>query len=167
MTYLVFQRSEYSFEEEFDITDSKRRPIYHVSDRSNVFYKSYAIEDAKQNEVIRVDKVAFSGGHSYVIYVGSALRATMKKEWFTFGLSKFTIDIPGPNDIEVRGELGDQNYVFYRFCDPIATVTRDPGWTDRYVVEINEGEEDTLILAACLAIDMACHDHKPRRDRYY
>ena len=166
MRYLIFQRSEYSFEEEFDIADANRRPIYHVADRSNVFYKTFAIEDLKQNEVIRVDKVAFTGGHNYLIYVGSALRAEMKKEWFTFGQSKFTIDSPGPNDIDVRGELGDQNYTFYRFCDPIATVYREPGWTDRYVVDINEGEEDTLILAACLAIDMACHDQRPRRNRY-
>ena len=35
-------------------------------------------------------------------------------------------------------------------------------WTDTYGVDIAEGEDDLLILASTVVIDLACHEQKDR-----
>ena len=48
---------------------------------------------------------------------------------------------------------------FERGGDTVATVSkRWFSWTDTYGVEIAEGEDDILILASTVVIDMACHE---------
>lgn len=41
----------------------------------------------------------------------------------------------------------------------VATVSKQWfAWTDTYGVEIASGEDDVLILASTVVIDMACHE---------
>ena len=43
----------------------------------------------------------------------------------------------------------------------VATVSkRRFAWTDTYGVDIAEGEDDILLLASAVVIDMACHEKK-------
>jgi len=45
----------------------------------------------------------------------------------------------------------------------VATVSkRWFSWTDTYGVEIADGEEDVLILATAVVIDMVCHQESKR-----
>jgi uncharacterized protein YxjI len=69
---------------------------------------------------------------------------------------KYTIDIPGPHDLEMRGGLLDHEYTVERDGREVATVSKR--WfsiRDTYAVNVVEGEDHLLILAGVLALDLA------------
>jgi len=68
------------------------------------------------------------------------------------------VDVPGPGDLEAKGDFLDHEYTFFRGDQPVAAVSKAWfSWTDTYGVDVNPGEDDILILAATVVIDLACH----------
>jgi uncharacterized protein YxjI len=101
---------------------------------------------------------------SYEIYRDNELFAVVKKELFTFFNCRFTVDVPGPDDLEAKGDFADQEYEFWRQSGLRAAVSKQWfAWSDTYGVDIAEGEDDILILASSVVIDMACHADQQRR----
>ena len=86
----------------------------------------------------------------------------VKKHLFTLFRCKFTVDVPGPDDLEAEGSFLDMEYTFARAGKTVAEVSkRWFSFTDTYGVDIDGGEDDVLILASTVVIDMICHgDHK-------
>jgi len=103
-------------------------------------------------------------GPTYEIYRDGQLAAVVKKHLFTLFRCAFTVDVPGPDDIEAQGSFTDMEYTFTRGTEQVAEVSKR--WftfADTYGVDIAEGEDDVLILASTVVIDMVCHgDHKNR-----
>jgi uncharacterized protein YxjI len=91
------------------------------------------------------------------------LQAVVKKALFTLFQCRFSVDVPGPDDLEATGDLFDHEYSFNRGKETVATVSkRWFSWTDSYGVDIAESEDELLILAATVVIDMACHGDQRR-----
>jgi uncharacterized protein YxjI len=68
------------------------------------------------------------------------------------------VDVPGPDDLEAEGDFLDHEYSFTRGGRLVATVSkRWFSWTDTYGIDITSGEDDVLILASAVVVDMACH----------
>ena len=67
-----------------------------------------------------------------------------------------------PMHIEAQGSFLDMEYTFTRGGRPVAEVSkRWFSFTDTYGVDIAEGEDQILLLASTVVIDMVCHaDHK-------
>ena len=85
----------------------------------------------------------------------------MKKKHFTLFKTRFSVDVPGPDDLEAEGSFLEYNYHFSRGGSTVAEVSKR--WfalRDTYGVEISEGEDDVLILASTVVIDMVCHTDK-------
>jgi uncharacterized protein YxjI len=73
------------------------------------------------------------------------------------------VDVEGPNDLEAKGSFMDHSYEFTRHGQRVAEVSkRWFSWTDTYGVDIAPGEDDVLVLASAVVIDMVCHDDKHR-----
>jgi uncharacterized protein YxjI len=71
------------------------------------------------------------------------------------------VDVPGPDDLEAEGDFLDHEYVFNRDGSPVAAVSKQWfSWSDTYGVDIEHGEDDIVILASTVVIDMACHADK-------
>jgi len=99
-------------------------------------------------------------GPTYEIYKGDQLYAVVKKELFTFFKCRFTVDVDGP-DLDAEGDFLDHEYEFNRDGNPVAAVSKQWfSWSDTYGVDIAEGEDDILVLASTVVIDMACHAGK-------
>ena len=65
------------------------------------------------------------------------------------------MDIPGPDDLHVTGSIFEHSFTMERTGKVVATVSkRWVAMTDTYGVDIAEGEDDILILAVVLAIDL-------------
>jgi uncharacterized protein YxjI len=64
--------------------------------------------------------------------------------------------------LEAEGDFLDHEYSFSRGGSTVASVSKQWfSWADTYGVQIAGGEDDVLILASTVVIDMACHgDHK-------
>ena len=58
----------------------------------------------------------------------------------------------------MEGNFLDREYTFTRAGEVIATVSKKWfSWTDTYGVDVAEGEDDVLILASAVVIDLICH----------
>jgi uncharacterized protein YxjI len=80
-------------------------------------------------------------------------RAEVRKHLFTPFADRFTIDIPGSDDMEMAGDLLDHEFTIQRENQTVATVSkRWLSMRDTYAVEIAPGENDLLILASVLAL---------------
>ncbi len=112
-------------------------------------------------ELAFISQKLFSWGPKYDIYINGELAATVKKEHFTFFHCKFLVDVPGPHDLEAEGDFMDHDYRFNRGGREVAQVSKQ--WfsmRDTYGVDIADSEDDVLILASTVVIDMVCHGDK-------
>ena len=74
------------------------------------------------------------------------------------------MDVPGPDDIEAQGSFLDMEYTFTRGTETVAEVSkRWFAFSDTYGVDIADGEDDVLLLASTVVIDMVCHADGKRR----
>ncbi len=93
---------------------------------------------------------------TYEITVGGEKAAEVRRKLFTPFRERFVIDIPGPHDLEMKGDLLDHEFTVERDGDRVATVSKK--WfsiRDTYAVDVAAGEDHLLILASVLALDLA------------
>ncbi|MGZ0169318.1 MAG: LURP-one-related/scramblase family protein [Planctomycetales bacterium] len=80
---------------------------------------------------------------------------------FTWFKSKFTLDVPGPNDYEITGSFWEHEYSFSRQGRTVASVSKKLfALTDTYGIDIVSGEDDVAILATAVVVDLVCHDEQ-------
>ena len=102
-------------------------------------------------------------GQWIVFLTPAQMNEGRREHLFTLFRCRFTVDVPGPDDLEAEGSFLDHEYTFTRSGTVVATVSkRWFSWADTYGVEITEGEDDVLILASTVVIDMICHGDKKR-----
>jgi len=154
----VLKQKFWAFGDDFRILDAQGREAYFVDGAAFSWGDKLSFQDARGHELARIRQKLLSWGPTYEIEVGGRLLAVVKKELFTFFRCAFTVDVPGPDDLEARGDFMDHEYVFERRSECVATVSkRWFQWTDTYGVEIASGEDPVLLLASAVVIDMVCH----------
>ena len=162
MRYLMRERI-LSLGDDFKITDTDGRDVYFVDGKAFSFGDKLSFKDMDGREVAFIDQKLLSLGAQYEIIRDGATVAVVKKHLFTMFRARFTVDVPGPDDLEAKGNFLDHEYTFERGGRTVAVVSkRWFAWTDTYGVEVAEGEDDILILASTVVIDMACHEKKDR-----
>ena len=122
------------------------------------------LRDPHGREVAQVQRKLVALRPTYHISIGGEEAGQLRKAFFTPFRDRFTIDIPGPEDLEVTGNLLDHDFPVGRGGDTVATVSKR--WLslrDTYGVEIVPGENDLLVLAAVLALDLA-EDREEREE---
>ena len=123
------------------------------------FGDKLSFQDLDGNELAFTgQKLALPGESTYEIWRNGDLSAVVKKKVFTFMHCQFSVDVPGPDDLEARGDLLDLEYAFTRGPKTVASVSkRFFALNDTYGIDIASGEDDVLILASAVVIDLACH----------
>lgn len=160
MRYVMKQKL-FSWGDDFLIKDAAGRDVFFVDGRAFSLGKKLSFRDLNGNELAFIRQKLLSWGPTYEITRGSELLAVVKKQLFTLFRCKFTVDVPGPDDLEAQGSFMDMEYRLERGGRTVAEVSkRWFSWSDTYGVDIADGEDDVLILASTVVIDMICHDDK-------
>lgn len=163
MRYVMKQKL-FSWGDDFVIRDESERDAFFVDGRAFSLGKQLSFQDMAGNELAFIRQKLLSWGPTYEIHRDGQLYAVVKKELFTLFRCRFTVDVPGPDDLEAEGDFMDHEYALHRGRATVAGVSkRWFAWTDTYGVDIADGEDDVLILASTVVIDMACHGDKQRR----
>jgi uncharacterized protein YxjI len=87
--------------------------------------------------------------------------AVVKKALIAPLRDKWNVDVKGGEDLVVQGNILDLEYDIKQGRKKVAEVSKK--WfsiTDTYGVEVGDGQNDILILAIAVAIDMMAHDEK-------
>jgi uncharacterized protein YxjI len=157
MRYVMRQKL-LSLGDDFTIKDADGRDVFYVDGKMLSLGDKLIFKDGQGNEVARIDQKLLSIGPTWEISRDGRPYATVKKSLFSFLHATFSVDVPGPDDLEARGNLLDHEYTFTRDGQVVAEVSKKWfSWTDSYGVDVAEGEDDVLILACAVVIDMACH----------
>ena len=144
--------------DDFKIRDESGRDVFYVDGKVLSFGDKLSFKDMQGNELALIDQKLLSIGPTYEIYRGGKQVAVVKKKLFTLVRNRFTIDVSGPDDLEAVGNFIDKDYTFSRGGRDVARVSRK--WfrmTDTYGVEVAPGEDDVLILASAVVIDLVMH----------
>lgn len=153
--YLIKERF-FDIGDDYDITDEHGTKLLHVDGKVLSLRNRLVIEDLHGQELASVHRHLISLRPTYEITIGGEKAAEVRKKLFTPFREKFTIDVPGPDDLEMKGNLIDHEFVVSRGDQDIAIVSKK--WfkiRDTYAVNILAGQNDLLILAGVLALELA------------
>ncbi len=158
MRYVMKQKL-FAWGDDFRIKNAAGQDVFFVDGRAFSLGNKLSFQDLSGNELAFIRQKLLSWGPTYEITRGNELLAVVKKQLFTLFRCKFTVDVPGPDDLEAQGSFMDMEYQFERDGRKVADVSkRWFSWSDTYGVDIADGEDDVLILASTVVIDMICHD---------
>jgi len=162
MRYVMRQKL-FSWGDDFVIKDETGREVFFVDGKAFSIGNQLAFQDMNGNELAYISQKLLAWGPTYEITSGGQLVAVVKKHLFTLLRVQFTVDVPGPDDLEANGSFLDHEYDFTRGGNIVASVSkRWFTWADTYGVDVVTGEDDILILAATVVIDMVCHGDNKR-----
>ena len=147
-----------SWGDDFTIKDADGRDAYFVDGKVFSVGNKLSFQDPHGKELARIDQKLLSLGKQYEISRDGRTLAVVKKKLFTPFRAKFTVDVPGPDDLDAHGNFLDHEYVFERQGREIARVSKKWfSFADTYGIDVNPGEDDVLILAAAVVIDLVSH----------
>jgi len=115
--------------------DVNGRKLAQIQERLLTIKDTMAIEDANGDQLATVKK---------------ALIAPLRDRW--------SVNVKNGADLDVQGDILDHEYSIKQGRKKIAEVSKK--WlslTDTYGVEIDPGQNDILILAVAIAIDIMAH----------
>ena len=161
MRYVMKQKL-FAWGDDFTIKTEQGEDAFFVDGKAFSFGDKLSFQDMGGKELVFIRQKLLSWGPTYELYRDGELYAVAKKKLITLFRCRFIVDVPGPDDLEAAGNFLDREYEFTRVGNPVACVSkRWFAWTDTYGVDIAGGEDDVLILASTVVIDMVCHgDHK-------
>ncbi len=162
MRYVIREKF-FRLTEDSTITDEAGQPVYQVNGKLFSLHNTIVMSDMAGNEVATVRRHLLSLRPTYEITHGGQELAEIRKHLFTPFGDRFTVDIPGPDDLEIKGNLFEHDYTISQSGQTIATVSKR--WislTDTYGVDVAPGQNDALVLASVLALDLA--EDAERRD---
>jgi uncharacterized protein YxjI len=142
--------------EDSDITDEAGRPVLHVDGKVLSMHHRLILRDPPGREVGQVHSKLAALRPAYEITLGGKDVAEVRKHLFTPFGERFTIDVRGADDMQIDGDLLSHEFTIDRDGQTVATISRR--WlslTASYAVDVAPGEDDLLILASVLALDLA------------
>ncbi len=146
--------------DDFDIFDEDGNKRFFVDGRALSIGNKLSFQ-ANGVELAFIRQRLLAWGPTYEILREGQVAATVKKHLFTLFRCRFSVDVPGPDDLEAQGNFTDHEYTFTLRGETVASVSKKwIAWTDSYSIDISPGQDDVLILACVVVIDMICHEGK-------
>jgi uncharacterized protein YxjI len=162
MRYIIREQF-FRLGEDSQITDESGQPLYNVDGKVLSLHNTLIVRDPRGQEVATVKRELIALTPTYRIDRPGHSAVQVRKRLLNLFGDHYTIDIPGPDDLEIVGDLFDHQYRVTRADAVIATISKQ--WmalTDTYGVETAPDEDDVLLLASVLALDLAeDREHRP------
>lgn len=144
--------------DDFTITDERGNVAAKVDGHVFSIGNKLTFQDASGREIGKISQQLLSLRPAYEITRNGQVLAVVKKDFFNLFRCSFTVDVPGPDDLEALGNLLDHDYEFRRHGQTIARVSK--AWfsfTDSYCIDVANDEDPFLIVASAVVIDLCCH----------
>ena len=157
-----------SIGDDFWIENEEGKKVFKVDGKVLRIRKTLVFEDAKGKKLAQIqerllaikDTMVVEDAHGKdLAVIKKALIAPLRDRW--------SVNVKGGPDLDVQGNILDHEYTIKQGRDKVAEISKK--WfrlTDTYGVEIGPGQNDILILAVAIAIDMMAHpDEKKGKDK--
>jgi len=157
MRYIIRQKI-FSLGDKFAIKDENEQDVLIVKDQLLSFGKKLRIYDLYENEKCYIEQLLFNFMPQYNIYINGELIANIKKK-FAFFKNDFDI-LSDKGNYYVEGEFLAHEFRIFNDRKLIGEVSKKYfSFSDTYGVEVDDGEDQILVLAIAIVIDMVCHNN--------
>lgn len=160
MRYLMKQKF-FTLGADFAIKDENQQDHFVVSGKVFTIGRKWTFKDMQGNELARIEQQLMAWRRTFHVYRNNERAATITKSLFRLFGTSFHIDVAGGEPYAVTGNFWHHEYTFTRGGATAASVSKKFfSWSDTYGIDIADGEDDVLILAAAVVIDACCHGEK-------
>jgi uncharacterized protein YxjI len=121
--YVIRERM-FRLGEDSDITDGAGQPVLHVDGKVLSLRNRLILRDPAGREVGQVHRKLAALRPAYEITLGGTDVAEVRKHLFTPFGARFTIDVPGPDDMQIRGDLFSHEFTIDRDGQVVVTVSK-------------------------------------------
>src|SRR5687767_10653973 len=122
MRYVLRQKL-FAFGDDFHIRDESGRDVFLVDGKAFSIGDKLSFRDTTGTELVYIRERLLSFGPAYELYRNDQLAAVVKKKHFTLMRCKFSVDVPGPDDLEAQGDFLNREYAFERGGRNVAEVS--------------------------------------------
>ncbi|MEN8234690.1 MAG: LURP-one-related family protein [Actinomycetota bacterium] len=147
-----------SIGDDFWIENSNGERVFKVDGKALRVRKTLKFEDANGDELAKIqERIARIRDTMKVEGPDGSTLATIKKAMITPLRERYTISTPD-GELKIQGNIVDHEYEIEADGHKVAEVSKK--WfrvRDTYGVEITQGQNDIVILAATVAVDMISH----------
>ena len=148
-----------SIGDDFWIENDHGQKMYKVDGKALRVRQTLILEDAHGAELYKIQERMLRVKDSMEVEDARGARVAMvKKALITPIRERWTVNVKGGPDLEVKGNILDHEYTIGEGRDRVAEVSKK--WfrlRDTYGVEIDAGQDDALILAVAICIDEMAH----------
>lgn len=158
-----------SIGDDFWIENEEGKKAFKVDGKVLRIRKTLVFEDAKGKKLAQIQERLLTIKDTMVIEDADGKDiATVKKALIAPFRDRWDVKVKDGPDLDVQGNILDHEYTIKQGRDKVAEISKK--WfrlTDTYGVEIDPGQNDILILAIAVAIDMMAHDDdkKDKKDK--
>jgi len=155
MRYVIREKF-FHITEDSVITDEAGNPRFQVNGKLFSLTDKLVIRDLAGAEVATIHRKLIALRPTYEVERHGQNVAELRKHFFTPFVDRFTFEVPGEGDFEMKGSLLEHEYTISLGDQVVATISKR--WialTDTYMVDIAPGQDDVALLASVLALDLA------------
>ena len=155
-----------SIGDDFWIENQEGERVFKVDGKALRLRKTLFFEDINGNKLAKIQERLLPIKETMVVEDPDGNQMAVIKKGLIAPLGDhWTVNVRGGPDLDVQGNILDHEYSINERRKKIAEVSKK--WlslTDTYSVEIESGQNDILILAMAIAIDMMSHgDNEKKR----
>jgi len=166
-TRYKIRQKMFSIGDDFWIENHEGQRVFKVDGKVLRLRKTLIFEDLKGKKLCQIQErwlpiretMAIDGPEGeQMAVVKKALIAPLRDRW--------SVNVKNGPDLDVQGNILDHEYAIKQGWNKIAEVSKK--WlslTDTYGVEIDDGQNDILVLAVAIAIDMMAHDDDDKKPK--
>ena len=154
-----------SIGDDFWIENQNGDRVFKVDGKALRLRKTLIFEDIQGNTLAKIQERLLPIKETMVVEDAEGNQLAVIKKGLIAPLGDhWSVNVRGGPDLDVQGNILDHEYSISERRNKIAEVSK--AWfslTDTYGVEIDDGQNDILILATAIAIDMMAHDDDKKR----
>jgi uncharacterized protein YxjI len=151
----VIREKMFRLAEDSDITDDTGQPVLHVEGKVLSLHSRVILRDPAGREAAQVYRKLAALRPTYEIIIDGKNVAEVRQHLFGPFRERLTIDTHDGSAMEMTGDLLGHEFTIQKDGHTAATISKR--WlslTASYAVDVLPGENDLLILASVLALDL-------------
>jgi len=156
-----------SIGDDFWIENSEGNRVFKIDGKVLRIRKTLVFEDLQGKKLAQIQQRLLTIRDTMVIDDADGKEmAVIKKALISPLRDRWSVKIVNEEDLDIQGNILDHEYSIKQGRNKVAQVSKK--WfrlTDTYGVDIESGQNDILILAVAVAIDMMAHPDEEKKKK--
>jgi uncharacterized protein YxjI len=143
--------------QDFNINNAAGQPVFKIHGKVRLIKEALKFSDMQGNVLYKLDEKVLRIRESFnILNANDQVVAKVHNAIIDPLRERFTIEIPGGQNMTTMGKVLWAQYDIQRGQQQVAKISKQFSWIgrDQYVVDVLQGEDDCLILAITVVIDM-------------